>query len=344
MSYHYYDGLSGDSSSDHGGGEESETDEDQDFEPALPSSMVRPHQQLDDEDDEGEDTRCIVHADVDCFYCQCETLDRRLDPLRPLAIGQKHIVVTCNYAARESGVTKLMLREEAYRRCPHLLIVEGSHLERYRIHARNIYESFRRTCQKLRPGSKVAKGSMDEMMADLSLSSSSSSSTASSSQDGTAAAGGCAIELSKDIYIYGSSSARSHALVMTEDQTGAQTVVHSTAPGVQPTSSDNPVIAQRLQETATLALQIRQTILSETGFKTTLGVSCNPLLAKLASGLKKPGIVNILPPGRNTKLLVEKMPLRKIPGVGSRTIKTLVPCLEKRHGARDKSSSPWTCG
>ena len=193
MSYRYYDDLSGDSSD--GGGEESESDEDHGFEPASASSMVRA-QQAAHEDDEGEDTRCIVHADVDCFYCQCETLDRRLDPLRPLAIGQKHIVVTCNYAARESGVTKLMLREEAYRRCPHLLIVEGSDLERYRIHARNIYESFRRTCQKLRPGSKVAKGSMDEMMADLSFFS--SSSTASSSQDGAAATGSCAIELSED--------------------------------------------------------------------------------------------------------------------------------------------------
>ena len=86
---------------------------------------------------------------------------------RPLAIGQKHIVVTCNYAARAASVTKLMLRDEAHRRCPHLLLVEGSDLERYRIHGRRIYESFRQTCQRLRPNCSVAKGSMDEMVADL---------------------------------------------------------------------------------------------------------------------------------------------------------------------------------
>ena len=46
-------------------------------------------------------TRSIVHVDVDCFYCQCEQVDGPPDYReRPLAIGQKHIVVTCNYLAR----------------------------------------------------------------------------------------------------------------------------------------------------------------------------------------------------------------------------------------------------
>ena len=180
MSYRYYDDLSGDSSH---GGDESESDEDGcaalGVTPTCRTTQQKDHSYggrvglLDDADEFGQPNhttdvpRCIVHADVDCFYCQCETLDRNLDPARPLAIGQKHIVVTCNYAARAASVTKLMLRDEAHRRCPHLLLVEGSDLERYRIHGRRIYESFRQTCQRLRPNCSVAKGSMDEMVADL---------------------------------------------------------------------------------------------------------------------------------------------------------------------------------
>jgi len=318
MSYRYYEDLSGDSSD----GGESESD-DEKKRPGL--SLY--HQ----DEEEEEDTRCILFADVDCFYCQCEQLDRKLDPLRPLAIGQKHIIVTCNYAAREAGVSKLMLRDEAYRRCSHLLIVEGSDLERYRIHARKIYESFRRACQQLRPDCKIAKGSMDEMIADLSLPSSKETMDPGASEPFA----------SHDIYVYGSGS-RNNSHVMTEDQSGAQTVIYSNANCCEASLVD-PVILRRLQETATLAWQIRQTILSETGFATTMGVSCNPLLSKLASGLRKPGTVNVLPPGRGARLLVQSMPLRKIPGVGSSTIKVLMPWLIQRHGQRAKSL-PWTCG
>ena len=41
--------------------------------------------------------RTIFHLDVDCFYCQCESImDPRL-ATKPFAVGQKHIIVTCNY-------------------------------------------------------------------------------------------------------------------------------------------------------------------------------------------------------------------------------------------------------
>lgn len=71
-------------------------------------------------------SRSIVHLDVDCFYCQCEEIDGPPDfKERPIAIGQKHIVVTCNYIARREGVKKLQCRIEAMRKCPNLLIIEG---------------------------------------------------------------------------------------------------------------------------------------------------------------------------------------------------------------------------
>jgi hypothetical protein len=100
---------------------------------------------------------------------------------------------------------------------------------------------------------------------------------------------------------------------------------------------------QMLLETVALALQVRKIVLKETGFATTMGVSYNPLLAKLASGLRKPGTVNLLAPRPSIRRLVGSMPLRKIPGIGSRTMKVLTPCLVKRFGSTSDQSSPWTC-
>jgi len=153
------------------------------------------------------DHRCIVHVDVDCFYCQCEHQDRNIPADRPMAIGQKQIVVTCNYAARDVGVTKLQSRTDAFIRCPNLLIVEGSDLERYRIHARKIYECFRRTCKEIHPDIAVCKGSMDEMMADFSVACKGDQTTADD------------IEFLQQVHIYGESG--NEKTIVREDQPGA---------------------------------------------------------------------------------------------------------------------------
>jgi DNA polymerase iota len=256
-----------------------------------------------------------------------------------MAIGQKHIVVTCNYAAREVGVTKLMSRERALIACPHLLIVEGSDLERYRIHARRIYECFRRSCKQLYVtthfGEEVAvcKGSMDEMVADI-----------TSMKDDSGVSYSSKSAFSEYIYVYGENP--DDRIVLTEDQTGAETVHLRKSGGVpRHTAVDAINATTRIRRAAIVAVQIRQAILHETGFTTTLGVSASPLLAKIASGLKKPGCVNVLPPecGRE---IVQCMPLRKIPGIGSRTMEALLPALVERHGSSeqdDRTTFPWTC-
>uniref|UniRef100_A0AAV2MRL5 UmuC domain-containing protein n=1 Tax=Knipowitschia caucasica TaxID=637954 RepID=A0AAV2MRL5_KNICA len=76
--------------------------------------------------------KVIVHFDMDCFYAQVEML--RNPALRhvPLGIQQKYIVVTCNYLAREQGLTKLMSVTEAKEKCPELVLVKGEDLTHYR--------------------------------------------------------------------------------------------------------------------------------------------------------------------------------------------------------------------
>ncbi|XP_070821179.1 DNA polymerase iota isoform X1 [Chaetodon trifascialis] len=76
--------------------------------------------------------RVIVHFDLDCFYAQVEMI--RNPALRevPLGIQQKYIIVTCNYVARELGVTKLMSVTHAKEKCPQLVLVKGEDLTHYR--------------------------------------------------------------------------------------------------------------------------------------------------------------------------------------------------------------------
>lgn len=47
-------------------------------------------------------------------------------------IQQKYIVVTCNYVARQMGVTKLMSVVNAKEKCPQLVLVKGEDLTHYR--------------------------------------------------------------------------------------------------------------------------------------------------------------------------------------------------------------------
>ncbi|XP_061751361.1 DNA polymerase iota isoform X3 [Nerophis ophidion] len=76
--------------------------------------------------------KVILHFDLDCFYAQVEML--RNPALRdvPLGIQQKYIIVTCNYVARQQGVTKLMSVTDAKEKCPQLVLVKGEDLTHYR--------------------------------------------------------------------------------------------------------------------------------------------------------------------------------------------------------------------
>ena len=85
----------------------------------------------------------IIHLDIDCFYCQCEEILNPSLATKPLAIDQKHIIVTINNMARKLGIKKLMGRRDALNVCPTLAIIEGSDLEKYRKVSQQVYSEFR---------------------------------------------------------------------------------------------------------------------------------------------------------------------------------------------------------
>ena len=57
--------------------------------------------------DPNADRRVVAHFDADCFYAQVEELRDPNLASRPVAVTQKYLVVTANYAARKAGVGKL---------------------------------------------------------------------------------------------------------------------------------------------------------------------------------------------------------------------------------------------
>jgi DNA polymerase iota len=319
----YYGDLSGNSSSS-SSSDSNSSDENESVEKELYKNLW---------------SRQCVHLDIDCFYCQCEEIDRdlRKNP-RPLAIGQKHIIVTCNYEARRYGVKKLQLRENAMTACPSLLIVEGSDLQRYKRYSRSVYEAFRRSIKDITNELEISisarKGTMDEMMADL-----------SPAVDRVLKGNRATTENNKEnvhtLFIFGESATPTK---LVEDQTGQETVVSfqgrnfnnhcSTLPLSRRnvhesygTEHDRQMCVQRLNVASKLVARVCQYIFNETGFYVTSGISVSPFLAKLASDLNKPKSINLLFPWRSSHILY-KMPLRKMQLVGGRTMRALDNTLE----------------
>ena len=178
-------------------------------------------------------------------------------------------------------------------------------------------------------------------------------------------------------YIYGETGSSSTA-VLTEDQSGAESIVSYTHVGPthqQPTLQQQecgprrnewtkdgttsgslwnsvhwehgacPNTGQTRKETcrkrllvaSKLVRRIQYHIYAKTQFLTTIGISTSPQLCKIATGLQKPRSINILFPWRSVHFM-DSMPLRKLHGVGYRTIKALDSALELYYDGRNDST------
>lgn len=73
-----------------------------------------------------EQSRKIIHLDMDCFYAAVEMRERPELRDVPLAVGggsARGVVTTCNYLAREFGVRSAMPGFKARELCPQLIFV-----------------------------------------------------------------------------------------------------------------------------------------------------------------------------------------------------------------------------
>ena len=296
------------------------------------SWMKRNHKGMNESDDDDDDDnkedycttmngerttlRTILHLDVDCFYCQCESIRNPKLATKPFAVGQKHIIVTCNYIARKLGIQKLMLRQSAKQICPNLIIIEGSDLQHYRKFSRTIYTSFRHAIHNNNyhhhPKVAVKKGGMDEMFADISgimddklMKNNEQKKNDQSHTKLSSFPSSC--------FVFGNTSSSSSSSSMrekqkrisiTEDQTGSKVEIFdrqystfidasSSSPSSLPQypfKKDQVIFrtacVDRLKIASHIATDIQTRIKEETGFTTCIGISTSPMMAKLASELQ----------------------------------------------------------
>lgn len=90
-------------------------------------------------------TRCIVHLDLDCFYAQVEIVHNPTLKNLPVGILQNQTISTCNYVARQYGIQKMTHRTKAIQQCPQLVIV-NARMDLYRETSRKIFVEYLMKC------------------------------------------------------------------------------------------------------------------------------------------------------------------------------------------------------
>jgi len=70
-----------------------------------------------------DDSRAVLHIDLDCVYCQVEAVARGIPFDAPLAVRQWGGLIAVSYAARSSGVTRFQSIPDALAACPALVLV-----------------------------------------------------------------------------------------------------------------------------------------------------------------------------------------------------------------------------
>ena len=106
----------------------------------------------------------IIHVDMDAFYVSVEIRDNPSLAGKPVAVGGKSdrrgVLSTCNYIARQYGVSSAMPTGVALRKCPDLIVVPGR-MEVYKETSQIIRNIFEQYTDKIEPLS------LDEAYLDL---------------------------------------------------------------------------------------------------------------------------------------------------------------------------------
>ena len=92
-------------------------------------------------------TRKIIHIDMDAFYASVEQRDNPQYRGKPLAVGvspiQRGVVAAASYEARKYGIHSAMPSKSAFALCPNLIFVKPR-FEIYRAVSAQIHDVFRR--------------------------------------------------------------------------------------------------------------------------------------------------------------------------------------------------------
>ncbi|HOC45354.1 MAG: DNA polymerase IV [Syntrophorhabdaceae bacterium] len=105
----------------------------------------------------------IMCADMDAFFASIEQRDDpklRGKPIAVVGSGERTVLATCSYEARQYGVKTAMTPGEAKRLCPNIIFVTGDH-GKYRTASRQMEQ----ICLKFTPNIEVY--SIDEVFLDV---------------------------------------------------------------------------------------------------------------------------------------------------------------------------------
>lgn len=109
--------------------------------------------------------RKIIHVDMDCFYAAVEMRDNPNLINHPVAVGgqmgQRGVICTSNYLARQFGVKSAMATAVALKKCPELIVLPPK-IEKYRKIAYGIRHIFNQYSALVEPLS------LDEAYIDVS--------------------------------------------------------------------------------------------------------------------------------------------------------------------------------
>ncbi|MCJ1251102.1 hypothetical protein MMC30_008333 [Trapelia coarctata] len=257
--------------------------------------------------------------DYDCFYAAVFEAENPVLKSLPLAVQQKHIIVTCNYEARRRGLNKLQLIKEAKKACPDLIIVLGEDLTRFRNASKELYDFLRGFVWS----QKAERLGFDEVFLDVTD----------------------LVDFNITILNYNALSHSFFHLDRTDPILGfsynASRYAGSTYPGSAAESSNKSTCAAdvpedllatgvidllelRLRVGSHLAQYLRHQLEEQKGYTSTVGISTNKLLSKLVGNVNKPKNQTTLRPpypsidgeDSNVVRFMDPRDIGKVPGIG----------------------------
>lgn len=225
--------------------------------------------------------RIILHIDLDCFYAAVEHVRLGIPRAVPLAVQQWEGLIAVNYAARAAGVIRHDRVAEAKRKCPDLKLVHVEtigcaagasrtsgkvSLERYRQASIRIFNVFKRLAPV------CERAGIDEAYFDISLQ---------------------VEELMKQSIDWDAENSK----LLYQPEGFREPSVEF--PGGGMVVMDGPLLPcntydRRLLAGSMVACQIQAAVVGELGYTISVGVTCNKLLAKIASGMNKPSRITVV--------------------------------------------------
>ncbi|CAL9708260.1 unnamed protein product [Knipowitschia caucasica] len=248
-------------------------------------------------------SRIIVHVDMDAFYAAVETRDCPELKDKPMAVGSLSMLSTSNYHARKYGVRAAMPGFIAKKLCPDLAIVP-TNFDKYRAVSKEVQAVFAEYDPQFQ------SVSLDEAYLDFTEH----------------------LEQRKNW----TDMARTHyysttQMDATEDVQDLSPVLFEDSPSSSPVLTScggGAAIGKNYELFGTSAeeavREMRFRIEQKIKLTASAGIAPNMMLAKVCSDKNKPNGQYRLPPTRDAVMdFIQKLPVRKVPGIGKVSEKML---------------------